>query len=689
LKQFGRFVLQALSDSLASCMDKPTAQIREERRDSVPSQEDSIFRSRERKLATASPSGGERDASATATFERPDFLIVLGLAMVAFGIYAQVIGHRFITLDDSTYIQDNPMVNRGVTLEGLAWAFSTFYAANWHPLTWIAHMIDSQLFGMFAGGHLLVNALIHAANTLLLFWFLLRTTHARWSSALVAALFALHPLHVESVAWAAERKDTLSTFFGLLSLIAYVRYAEAPSIRRYAWVAITLALGLLAKPMLVTWPFVMLLLDYWPLKRFAGESSTRRLTIHKVAAIDLNRQGGSGEPPLPKPRLILEKIPLLVLVAASAVVTFLAQSHGAVHGFTEAPITLRLSNALVSYAKYLLLSFWPNDLAVFYPFPKGRIPAWQIIGAALLLIAITAFCFFQQRIRPYLIVGWLWFLGTLVPVIGLVQVGGQTMADRYFYIPSIGLFIAIAFGLADIAERQRVAPWLSAAIANVVLLVLATLTNAQIHRWSDSFTLFNHALTVAPRSVTAEECLGMAMQKNGQLDEAVAHFEKALQMKPDDCLALLYMGVTRFYQGRVPEAIEYAQAAIRSQADSPKAHNLLGLALAKQNRNEEALEEARRASKLAPKDAEIRNNLGLALARLGRIPEAINEFHEAVRLDPNKAAAPHTNLGSLLLASGKAQESIPEFETALRLNPEFKIAAEGLRQAQEQLSSQK
>src|SRR5437762_3986724 len=363
------------------------------------------------------------EVSHVTTFERPDLLILLGLAIVTFGIYAQVIGHHFITFDDPTYIQDNPMVNRGVTRSGLAWAFTTFYAGNWHPLTWISHMIDCQFFGMLAGGHLLVNALIHAANTLLVFWFLLRTTHARWSSALVAALFALHPLHVESVAWASERKDTLSTFFGLLSLIAYVRYAEAPSIRRYAWVAIMLALGLLAKPMLVTWPFVMLLLDYWPLRRF--DLTSRREVATKLWP------------------LVREKLPLCALVAASAVITSVAQSHGGgVRTFTEFPIALRLSNALVSYAKYLLLAFWPNDLAVYYPFPEAGIPAWQIIGAALLLIGITAFCVFQSRKHSgYLIVGWLWFLGTLVPVIGLVQVGGQTMADRYFYIPSIGLFI--------------------------------------------------------------------------------------------------------------------------------------------------------------------------------------------------------------------------------------------------------
>jgi tetratricopeptide (TPR) repeat protein len=628
------------------------------------------------------------EVSRVTTFERPDLLILVGLTIVTFGIYAQVIGHRFITFDDPTYIHDNPMVNRGVTLAGLAWAFTTFYAGNWHPLTWIAHMIDSQLFGMIAGGHLLVNALIHVANTLLVFWFLLRTTHARWSSALVAALFALHPLHVESVAWAAERKDTLSTFFGLLSLIAYVRYAEAPSIRRYAWVAIMLALGLLAKPMLVTWPFVMLLLDYWPLRRFQ-QSEVKGQPARLPAREDFRSSLGGGGWSVVR-SLVVEKIPLFALVAAAAVITFLAQSHlGGVRTFTEAPVALRLSNALVSYAKYLLLAFWPNDLAVYYPYTGTDIPAWQIIDAALLLIGVTAFCLSQRKIRPYLIVGWLWFLGTLVPVIGLVQVGGQTMADRYFYIPSIGLFIALVFGLADIAERRRVAPWLSAAIANVVLLVLAALTNAQIHRWNDSFTLFKHALTVAPPSVVAEDCLGLAMHKNGQLDEAVAHFEKALQIKPDDYTALLTIGVTRFYQGRVPEAMEYAQAAIRSEADGSKAHNLLGMALAKQNRNEAALDEVRRASALAPKDAEIRNNLGLALARLGRIPEAIDEFHEAVRLDPNNAATAHANLGWALFESGKPRESIPEFEAALQLNPEFKAATDGLRKAQAQLSPQR
>jgi Flp pilus assembly protein TadD len=613
-------------------------------------------------------------------------LIATGLAITTFGIYLQVIGHRFIIMDDLSYIEENPMVNRGVTLGGLAWAFTTFHEGNWHPLTWIAHMIDGQFFGIFAGGHLLVNALIHVANTLLVFWFLLGTTRARWPSALVAALFALHPLHVESVAWAAELKDTLSTFFGLLSLIAYVRYAEAPSIRRYAWVAIMLALGLMAKPMLVTWPFVMLLLDYWPLGRFDVATALRRRAGAKAAS-DVGAPRHSEAATVA--RLIIEKIPLFALVAASAVITSVAQSYaGAVRTFTEVSITLRLSNALASYAKYFLLTFWPNDLAVFYPFPAAGIPAWRIIGAALLLIGITAFCLFQWKIRPYLIVGWFWFMGTLVPVIGLVQVGGQAMADRYFYIPSIGLFVALVFGLADIANRRRVAPWFSAAIAGVVLLVLATLTNAQIQRWSNSFTLFEHTLAVTPPNLAIENLLGYALQRNGQLDEAAAHFEKALRIKPDEYMSLLNMSFNRFYQGRVPEAIDYVQAAIRAQPDAPRAHDLLGIALAKQNRNEAALDELRRAVELAPKDADIRNDLGLALARVGRIPEALDQFHEALRLNPSNAVA-HANLGSALLVAGKPQESIPEFEAALRLNPELKAAEDGLRQAQAQLSPQR
>ena len=647
-----RFSTDAWSGSLANGMAKRTAQ--------------------KRKVVgfTAANRRGAMPLSRAATLGRPNLVILLALGAITFGIYAQVIGHQFITFDDNWYIEENAMVNRGVTLAGFAWAFTTFHAGNWHPLTWIAHMIDSQFFGTNAGGHLLVNALIHVANTLLVFWFLLRTTRARWPSALVAALFALHPLHVESVAWAAERKDTLSTFFGVLSLIAYVRYVEAPSVRRYAWTSIMLVLGLLAKPMLVTWPLVMLLLDYWPLGRLS-QSTSRKNFLVSIAPV------------------LREKLPLFALVAASAVITSVAQSHaGAVRTFTEFPIALRLSNALVSYAKYLLLTFWPNDLAIVYPFPPAGIPAWQSIGAAFLLLGITAFCLFQGKIRPYLIVGWLWFLGALVPVIGLVQVGVQSMADRYFYIPSIGLFIAVVFGLTDIAKSWRVAPSFSAAIAGGVLLIVAALTNAQIQRWHDSFTLFEHTLAVTPPNLLVEYNLGLAMGASSRYDEAVAHFEKALQIQPDHYDSLLNMGVARAFQGRMPEAIEYFQAAIRSRPNAPKPHVQLALALWKQSHNEAALDEMRRASELAPEDADIRADFGLALKLVGRIPEAIEQLHEALRLNPDNAEA-HANLGLALLAFGRPQESIPEFEVALRLKPDLKGAADNLRRAQAQLSSQR
>ena len=646
---------------------------------------------RKRKVVDFTPAKGRTPkafgVSHAATLGRPDLVILLALGAITFGIYAQVIGHQFITLDDPTYIQENPMVNRGITGAGIAWAFTTFDATNWHPLTWISHMIDCQLFGTNAGRHLLVNALIHVANTLLIFWLLFRTTHARWPSAMVAALFALHPLHVESVAWASERKDTLSTFFGLLSLIAYVRYTEAPSIRRYAWVAITFALGLLAKPMLVTWPFVMLLLDYWPLDRMSGLRSDVKGRKPNISGQPARRSVGGSRWSVVL-GLVVEKIPLFALAAASAMMTLIAQSRGgAVRTLAHEPVTLRLSNALVSYAKYLLLTFWPNDLAVYYPF--AGIAAWQIIGAAFLLIGITALCFFQSRKHSgYLIVGWLWFLGTLVPVIGLVQVGGQIMADRYFYIPSIGLFIALVFGLADIARRWRVAPALSAGIAGAILLVLATLTNAQIQRWRDSFTLFEHTLAVTPPNLRIEYNLGVAFGASDRYDEAAAHFAKALQIDPNFYDGLVLMGVTRAHQGRLPEAIEYFQAAIRSQPDTPKAHVQLAHAWWTQNRDQEALEEMRRALQFAPKDADILADFGLALALAGRVPEAIDQLHEALQLNPNSAEA-HSNLGLALLASGKARESIPEFETALRLKPELSGAADNLRRAQAQLGSER
>jgi protein O-mannosyl-transferase len=627
-----------------------------------------------------------------------DLLIIVALVIATFAVYGQVIGHQFINLDDANYITENPMVNRGLTLAGIVQAFTSFHAANWHPLTWISHMIDCQLFGLNAGGHLFVNTLFHCANTALVFWFLRRATGGPgsppdesvsprrpdrigsvWPSAIVAALFALHPLHVESVAWAAERKDTLATFFGLLSLIAYVRYVGSPSWKRYALVAVALALGLMAKPMLVTWPFVMLLLDYWPLQRFQKSevrSQIRRRTDSPWRKSEITK-------------LIVEKIPLFVIVALSAVVTFMAQSHyHAVITVTAAPVWLRLINALLAYAKYVWLTFWPHDLALYYPYPHV-FNVWHLISAAVVLLAITLFCFSQRKGRPYLIVGWLWFLGTMVPVIGIVQVGEQAMADRYHYIPSIGLFIAIVFGLADLAADWPLLSKAAPALTGAMLLILSILTFRQVQLWHDTFTLFEHTLRIAPdRNVPIEYNLGLAFGEIGKYDEAVAHFEKALEFDPNFGLALLNMGSTRRRQGRMVEALDFDQRAVQALPKLPQAHAELGLAFAAEKKTEAAAMELDKAARLDPSDADARTNLGLVLAQMGKISEGLDTLHEALRLNPNSAEA-HNNLGIILFATGKTRESIPEFEAALRLNPSLETASKNLQQAQAKLASER
>jgi protein O-mannosyl-transferase len=355
-----------------------------------------------------------------------------------------------------------------------------------------------------------------------------------------------------------------------------------------------------------------------------------------------------------------------------------------VRTFTDVSFPLRLSNALVSYAKYLLLTLWPRDLAVWYPLPVAGIPTWQIIGAALVLLGITAFCLYQRKAHPYLIVGWLWFLGTLVPVIGLIQVGNQAMANRYSYIPSIGLFIALVFGVADVTKALRIARPFNIALASGSLLVLATLTFSEIGRWRDSVTLFEHTLAVTPPNLVIEYNLGHVMSEQGRYGEAAAHFGKAVEIKPNFYEGLFNMGIMLSRQGRIAEAVDYYQRALRVRPDSAKAHMELGVALAKQRQDDIAEGELRRAIELAPKDAEIRSDLGIVLAQLGRISEAIDQYHEALRLNPESFNA-HTNLGLVLLAAGRARESIPEFEAALRLKPDLQIAADSLHRAQAQL----
>jgi protein O-mannosyl-transferase len=601
------------------------------------------------------------------SFGRNELLMAAALAVATLAVYGQVVSHQFINLDDDLYIVDNPMVSRGLTLKGIAWAFTTFQDQYWHPLSWLSNMVDCQIFGLNAGGHLLVNVLIHVSNTLLLFLFLKRITGASWRSAIVAALFALHPLEVESVAWAIERKNTLSTLFGLLSLLAYARYAEAPSWRRYALVALWLGLGLMSKPTLVTWPFVLLLLDYWPLRRLEWQPAD-----------------GSGRFAKAWVPLIREKLPLFCLVAASLVVAYLAHSSAGPRALV-ASFPQRLSNGFVSYGKYLLSIAWPSGLAVDYPF--SPVPAWQLAAAVILLLAITAIAIREGRKQPYLIAGWLWFLGTLVPVIGLVQVGaGPAMSDHFCYIPSIGVFIAIVFGLTDIAIAWHLRRVTIAVACAIVFLIMCSLSAIQVRRWRDSVTLFEWTLSVTSNNPLVENQFGVVLNRQGKHAEAIAHFAEALRVKPDYFQALANMGWALGLQGKTGEAIEFLKRAVSVRPDSANTHVQLAFALVKQKQEDEALQHFYKAVELAPNDADVRTNLGLMLTRRKQLSEAATQLNEAIRLNPNSAEA-HNNLGLVLLMEGRPEESVTHFSTALSLKPNFNTARDNLRRAQRQIDA--
>jgi tetratricopeptide (TPR) repeat protein len=604
------------------------------------------------------------------SFRQIDLLVGLALVAVTLAVYGQVLTHQFINYDDDNYLWNNPMVIGGLTLKGIGWAFTTFHMASWHPLTWLSHMLDCQVFGLNAGAHLLVNALIHSANASLLFLFLKRVTGATWRSAIVAALFALHPLHVESVAWAAERKDTLSTFFGLLCLLAYVRYVEKPSGWRYAFVAAWLAFGLLAKAMLVSWPFLLLLLDYWPFRR--------------VEWRPVNGIKGFTKAWLP---LLREKLPLFGLVAVSMVLTYIAQVRwGAVADLSDVSLPWRLAHSLVSYAKYLLLTFWPQGLVVYYPSSPQVPPAWQWGAGLILLGTITAVALRCARNRPYLIVGWLWFLGMLVPVIGLVRAGDQSIADHYTYFPLIGLFIALVFGLADLAKTWRLGRVPVATAAAVTILLLAFLTTVQISRWRDSETLYGYILSVSPDNAVVQNNLGSALGQQGKHVEAIPHFAEAVRIRPNYFDALANWGQALRDQGKAAEAVGFFQRALGLKPDSGKTHWQLGLALEDLQQQDEALQQFYEAIRLTPQDFGMRANLGLKLANQGKLAEATQQLTEALRLDPNSAEA-HNNLGLVLFASGKEEEGIREFSAALRLKPDLAVARDSLDRAQAQINA--
>jgi tetratricopeptide (TPR) repeat protein len=553
---------------------------------------------------------------------RRDAVIAALLVVVTLAVFGQVLGHEFVNYDDPRYVTNNPHVQEGFTWRSVQWAFTTRYANNWHPLTWFSHILDWQLFGRNPAGHHLTNLLLHLANTLLLFAVLRRMTGAVGPSGLVAALFAVHPLHVESVAWVAERKDVLSTFFWMLTLLAYARYAERRTAGRYLLTLLLFALGLMTKPMLVTLPCVMLLLDYWPLRRLELPA------------------GGAGSRVV---RLLVEKLPFFALSAASSAVTVWAQNVGGTVMPTEVlPVPLRAANAVVACARYIQNTIWPADLAVFYPHP-GVWPAWEVAAAAALVGGSTILACWLWRRRPYWIVGWLWYLGTLVPVIGLVQVGGQALADRYTYVPLIGLFLVAAWGGVELASQRRAHPAVGWAVAVVIVLACAVVSWFQTRLWRDSIALFEHAVRVTENNHVAHNNLAIALAERGRIEDATIHLLEVVRIRP------------RF----------------------ASAHNNLGLALAAQNRTAEAAAHFARAVEINPGFAEAHNNLGCALAGLGRAELAIPHFERAISLAPSFADA-HYNLAAALLERGEADRAENHLREALRLRPGYAQAAQKL-----------
>jgi tetratricopeptide (TPR) repeat protein len=577
--------------------------------------------------------------------EPQNLWIYLALFVATFAVYAQVGQFDFVNFDDPEYV-----AHQGITPERLEWAFTSGEAANWFPITRLSHLLDFQLFGLRSGWHHLVNVLLHAGSTLLLFAFLNRSTHSRWPSAFVAMVFALHPLHVESVAWVSERKDVLSAFFWFLTLWAYVRYAEHPTATRYSLVLLPFCLGLMAKPMIVTLPFVLLLWDIWPLRRLTS-------------------------------RTVWEKIPFFVLSAAAAIATYLVQQHsGAVQALSVRPLGLRVENALVSYVVYIVKMFWPNGLAVFYPYPRD-LPTWPAALAALALIAISVQVLRSFRVHPYLAVGWLWYLGTLVPVIGLVQVGAQARADRYMYVPMIGLIVMLAWGARDVVRHWPRAKPAMAALAAAACLFMAVLTWVQINYWQNSESLFRHALDVTDNNDVAHHNLGNQLAEDpARLPEAISHFQEALRINPDSARTHTDLGsALARIPDRLPEAIAEYEAALRIAPEAAIPHNNLGNTLLKiPGGLPRAISEYQTALRINPEYAEAHNNLGVALSEAGRLPEAISEYEAALRINPryteahNNLAEAHNNLGvGLASVRGRLPESIAHFEEALRLNPNY------------------
>jgi Flp pilus assembly protein TadD len=628
--------------------------------------------------------------------------VCIFLAAAIWVVFGQTMGYDFINYDDSDYVYENPEVARGLTFKGMAWAFTHVYAGNWHPLTWISHMVDCQLYGLSPGGHHLTNILLHTATAILLFLVLRRMTGFLWRSAFVAAVFAIHPLRVESVAWVAERKDVLSGVFFMLTIGAYVRYVQrqsrvepsslrfclriapvftelrrgksprqvaapgsrgssAPAVpaldpRRstldYGLVLLFFVLGLMCKPMLVTLPFVLLLLDYWPLKRFTQPRG--RLVPW---------------------RLIVEKVPLLVFSGAACVATLFAQTVARL-SIEEISLPLRMGNAVISYVAYIGQMFWPRDLAVLYPFTARGVGVAGVVLSLIVLAGISTGVFVLRR-RPYLLTGWLWYLIMLVPVIGIVQVGSQARADRYTYLPQIGLYVLLTWAVADLCAGWRHRRMLLGGIAAIVIASLSVGSFLQTANWRDSESLWTHTLACTSDNFIGHNNLGLALVKKGNVDEAISHYQKALQITPDSAEAYNNLGLVLLQKGNVDEAISHHQRALQITPDSAEAHNNLGLALLKKGNVDEAISHYQKALQIKPDYAKAHNNLGNALLRKGSVDEAISHYQKALQIKPDFAEV-HNNLGNALLQKGNVDEAISHYQRALQITPDSAEAQHNL-----------
>ncbi len=662
-----------------------------------------------RSCASVSPAGetpGAADSRPLASESRPaglnDRWVVPGvcifLAVIIWVVFGQTMGHEFVNYDDDFYVYENPAVTRGLTLQGIIWAFTHVHCSNWHPLTWVSHMLDCQFYGLSPGGHHFTNVLLHTATAILLFLILRRMTGFLWRSAFVAAVFAIHPLRVESVAWVAERKDVLSGLFFMLTLGAYVRYAQGRSRvqsressagssglaldpRRstldYWLVLVFFVLGLMCKPMLVTLPLVLLLLDYWPLGRVARlhcasarqASGGWRVTGEKGGkpSTPINREQALN-PQLPGATkrseggstLLLEKLPLLGLAVASCVVTIFAQTK-TILPFENMSLSLRAGNASISCAAYLGQMFWPSGLAVLYPFTAGSVGVSEVVLSLVLLAGVSTGIFILRRRRPYLLTGWLWYLIMLAPVIGIVQVGAQARADRYTYLPQIGLYLLLTWAAADLCAGWRHRRVVLGGGAAIILVALIFCARGQTAYWRNSESLWTHTLACTSDNFIGHNNLGIALFKTGKVDEAMVHYQKALEINPDFAEAHNNLGNFLFQKGRVDEAMVHYQKALEINPDYAEAHYNLGNALLKTGNADEAIAHLQKALEINPDYADAHNNLGYALIQKGSVDEAILHFQKALQINPDYADA-HKNLSNALLQKERMDKAIPHFQ---------------------------